>query len=139
MRTSPITSRLLRGAKVLADFWRAGQRCEAGWDPLCPEGVNADFCKAKLQWVQLAYPREFGSGPFSIIEAMTVAEFEASGLTIEIDHPTHGHIKIGPKGPLSMTELSLMYMDPDAVPATLKIMEAFPSAKVTGMQGNGAV
>ncbi len=129
-------SRLLRGAKVLGDFWRGGERCASGWNSDCPDELEkrSKFCKANMKWIELAIEeaREIGDGEeYGIILGMRASELEASGLTLEIEHPEHGRIKIGPKGTLSIAEISKLVTAPDAVGGVLKLLKVFPGAKVT--------
>ena len=129
--------RLLNGAKVLGDFWRRGDRCSTKWASSCGDAVvgKPDFCKAKLKWVTLAL--SCGSSidhesEYAVIEAMMISEFEASGLTMLIEHPTHGRIKVGPKEALSLRDLTVLADAQDQVGGTLKVLEAFPGAMIDG-------
>ena len=107
VRRDGLKSRLVAGARVLGGYWTQGIRCPAGWSIKCPCGNDAtEFCLAKVKWVDILsdhhggvwpYGLE-GTEPFFIIDAMTKTMTEASGLTIQIEHPGHPPIRVGAKG-----------------------------------------
>lgn len=127
--------RLLKGAKVIGQFWRDGLRCSAGWAPSCPdpEEDKTNFCKAKMRWVELAQQdaRELPDTPEGIPwGAMLSSEFDATGITMTINHPEHGLIRVGPKGEILMRDLVKLETAPEALEGFLKILKVFPKAAV---------
>lgn len=118
---------------MLADFWRRGDRCAALWSAVCTCPTPTHFCRARMQWVELAAQdgRAVGEGAFAVIEAMRCVEFTASGLTMTIEHPEHGTLKVGPKGMFLMADLQKLQDAPDEVGGFLKILTVFPGSKVT--------
>ncbi len=138
--SAPPLERLRHGSKILGNYWRRGDRCASKWAISCEDASDQQthFCRAKMQWVELALSqgREFSeTSQYAIIEAMKLSEFEASALTMQVEHPTHGLVKVGPKGPLSLRELGTLAAVPGAVPGTLKVMTAFPGARIAGTRG----
>jgi len=147
----PTAERLLEGAKTVGALWRAGERCQTtGWavkglenaescedqfdpDELCKCGVKATrFCKAKVQWMLLAMaePREIATGEFGFALTMKGSEWDASGLSLIWKVADVGDLKIGKKGALTMKELKELMAEPLAATATLRLIRAFPGAKV---------
>ncbi len=131
------TTRLLVGAKVLGDLWRRGERCTTKWGASCSDsgGGKSNFCKAKLQWVTLAL--SCGStidhkSEYAVIESMMASEFDASRLTMTIKHPTHGQMRVGPKAPLALGDLTVLADAQEHVRGTIKVLEAFPGATIDG-------
>jgi hypothetical protein len=107
IQRAAIPTRLHAGAEVLGRLWKAGQRCLALWGLHCPCGPKAtQFCEAKRKWIGLAL--EYYSGdpfglkpdnPYYVIEAVTVSQFKAIGLTASVQLPGAARpIKVGPKG-----------------------------------------
>lgn len=104
---SAVPSRLLRGAEVLGRLWREKMRCGVGWAVGCACGQLAtEFCVAKGRWATL-YQDLHGDEAawltpdrlFGILEAMTVRQFEASGITAQIELPgAIVPLLVGPKG-----------------------------------------
>lgn len=104
---SALPARLLRGARILGRLWQGGPRCADGWSRRCSCTPKTESCVAKLKWIemvldygpdQLALASWTGDEPYFVIEAMTVSQFEATGLTVRVDIPGRGIIAIGPKG-----------------------------------------
>jgi hypothetical protein len=107
-----LPTRLLRGAGVLGDLWRSGLRCAGGWSPDCPlEAGENDFCVAKKRWIALylehaehvkldtAWILFPASNRFAVIEAMSVRQFEATGLTALVEVPfSTKPVRVGKKG-----------------------------------------
>ena len=132
-----LKARLLKGSAVIGQFWRAGQRCSAAWAPSCPDEQKADFCKAKMRWVELALQdgRQIDDTPNGILASgMLAREFDATGITMTIDNPDHGLIRVGPKGELLMSDLAKIEIAPDALDGFLKILKVFPTAKVVQVE-----
>lgn len=102
-KRSAIPARLTRGAEVLGVLWRSGVRCEGGWPFGCCER-ETEFCAAKKKWIALYL--ELGTAgrpapdhPFGVIEAMSVRQFEATGITVRVELPgALVPLLIGPKG-----------------------------------------
>lgn len=140
-RRAMIPSRLLRGAEILGDLWRSGVRCKSGWASGCSckeVGGETDFCVAKQRWVAL-YIEHAGfevSGwlafnePFGVIEAMSVRQFDATGLTVLVEVlGTKTPIRVGPRGTCWQTIVDL-----GAIDATKDYGSALTSVlKIQGM------
>lgn len=147
----PTAERLRDGAKTIGNLWRAGERCRtAGWavkgladaescedqfdpDELCKCGAKATrFCKAKVQWMLLAMaePRDIVVGEYGFALTMSGSEWDLSGLLLGWDVPEVGVLKIGVKGALSMKELKGLMAEPLGARTTLRLIKAFPGAKV---------
>jgi hypothetical protein len=86
--------RLGKGAGILGELYREGQRCLSGWSRICPCPEPTGFCLAKKKWIGLV--EEYYGGmpfglsgyePFYVIEAMTVSQFRQSGLTATVEVP----------------------------------------------------
>lgn len=131
--------RLMKGASVLAKLWREGKRCASrGWAPACEcvPDQKTKFCGAKMFWVSLATQdgREVreneGWGIFLAMRAKELEAVESSGLTLVIEHPDHGRIRIGKKGEASIQDFVRLVDAPDGVDGFLKILKVFPKAKV---------
>lgn len=129
----PLAERLVRGASVMGRLWREGKKCERIWafDCNCDEAKKTDFCKAKAQWTKLYLEGgreiDFG-GDFGIIEAMTSGELNASGLTLTLDVPEIGKVKVGPKGDLPWADFCRL--GAEVLPTVMKVLKAFPGSKV---------
>ncbi len=105
-RRSGLTSRLAKGAAAIGQIRRMGVFCTGEWSGTCPCNPRSDFCDAKMRWLELA--EEFYGGPpwgltgfekFYLVEAMTVSQWAATGLTIRVLPPTGNEvIKVGPRG-----------------------------------------
>jgi hypothetical protein len=126
-----MNDRLLNGARMLGALWGNGQKCRSGWLPECSCPEPTQFCKVKVQWVALTRQDGRTINPDRmIVEAMTARELEESGRTIELDNG----VKIGPAGMVSTGEAAALVATPEAVPAVLKVLKAFPGAKVARSQ-----
>ncbi len=89
--------RLGTGSAYLGKAWRSGHRCKGGWTGSCPcpPAEQTPFCKGKIRWVEILlssndgrWPYELtGAEDFAIIEAMTLSQFEALGLTALVELP----------------------------------------------------
>jgi hypothetical protein len=135
--TLPIEERLKNGARLLGQLFRSGQRCAGGWAlSCCSAPVKTTFCRAKYQWHMLANSadRSCGSGPWAIVEAMTPAEFDASGLTLTAEISEIGTVKVGPKGQMSMADLLTLAIDPQSARGTFKVLQGFPGSKVVKIE-----
>jgi hypothetical protein len=104
---SGIPTRLLHGAEVLGRLWREKVRCKSGWASGCSCEPPTDFCAVKAKWVALyiEYTGFENSGwlafnePFGVIEAMSVRQFEATGITVRVELPGASvPLLVGPKG-----------------------------------------
>ncbi len=93
--------------------------CSGGWSKACPCNPRSDFCEAKELWISLV--EEFHQGPpwgltgeepFYLAEAMTVKQWEATGLTMRILPPTgRDEIRVGARGTSfeTLENLALLY------------------------------
>lgn len=115
-----LPSRLLRGAEVIGTLRRTGQFCTGGWSPGCSCSPKSDFCVAKERWIALygeyaawkgvdtAWMLSPATNRFALIEAMTVRQFEATGLTALVEVPfCEKPIRVGPKGTIWGTIVDL--------------------------------
>lgn len=118
--------RLRKGAKMLGNLWRSGDRCQNGWMPACNCTESKQFCTVKRQWTALAEKVGRVAEPDRMIfEAMTAGELYETGLTIKLDNG----VELGPKG-IPLPEAAGFIAEPDSVPAVLKVLARFPGAKV---------
>jgi len=133
----PLAQRLIKGAGVLGRLYKSGERCARAWsmDCDCAEPLK-DFCKAKRQWVKLFLesPRkgdvDFGE-EFGLIESMTEAELEATGLMLTLEFPELGELKVGPGGQIPWKEFrSFRSYGADALATVATVLKEFPGARV---------
>lgn len=128
IRRIGLKGRLVKGAEILGDYWRAGTRCKSGWRATCScDSEQTPFCRAKVKWIGVlrdfykGYPSGLtGTEEYFMIEAMTLSMVEASGLTVLVEVP--GAIKPIKFGGLPETwDLlpELAAMDEDSRPAFL--------------------
>lgn len=119
-----LPGRLLKGAEHLGRLYFEGQSCLSGWSRICPCPTPTDFCQVKVKWVALADelyggpPHGLaGHEPYYVIEAMTLSQFRASGLTALIELPgVPAPLRVGAQGTLWKTILDLAALqDDDAV------------------------
>jgi hypothetical protein len=140
LQNEGLDDRLKQGAAYLGRLWRAGTRCRDSWVGQCPCGDQANpFCRAKERWISLLLERHSGSWPygltgrepFSMVEAMTVSMFEASGLTAIVELPgATKPIRVGPKASAWQTVSDLGRTTPgedrkEALEAVEKIQKVF--------------
>lgn len=99
-----LPARLSRGAAVLGNLWRAGERCEAGWARLCACEAAGKFCAAKKLWIELL--QEFappillemtGEEEYFVILAMSPRDLFASGLRVLVEIPGREPLLFGPE------------------------------------------
>lgn len=134
MIDAPLPSRLLKGASVLGKLWRENIRCPGGWSSKCdcPSESRSKFCVGKLQFVKLATEvgRMITDGPLGLVEAMTPEEREATGLTVTLEYPELGKVKVGPKGDIPWK----VYKDIEetTLRTVLSVLKTFPGSKVVG-------
>lgn len=106
IKRAALPRRLATGAGYLGGFWRDGIRCLGGWRMRCPCEKKNDFCQTKARWIELLLELHgewpYGvdpSSPFAVIEAMTLSQFDATGLTMLVEiPPARKPIRIGPRG-----------------------------------------
>lgn len=122
-KKSALPSRLLRGAELLGKFWKAGQRCISEWARICPCQNQTEFCQVKVKWVALA-DEFYGKPPwgmsgyetFYVVEAMTVSQWRASGLTALVQVPGREEfIRVGIRGTTWKTLVDLADLQDDEV------------------------
>lgn len=134
---APVEIRLLNGAKILGQLWRAGGRCEEGWACGCVRKTSK-LCLAKGQWFALAVvagrtaPEQ--DGPYGLIEMMTVSEFDATGLTIAAELAGIGTYKIGPRGVVRMTDILELVKDPAGIASVFRVIDKFPGSRVVKIE-----
>ena len=136
MNVKPDTkTRLLNGARLLGNLFRRGQATPCGW-ALCASGVLCDhpdeWCKTRRLWVRLALEekRTLEAGDWGLVESFTLEEFETSGVTLAVEVPEFGAIKVGgQKGEVpirSLPELGGI----DGLRSVIMVLRAFPGSKV---------
>ena len=133
-----IPSRLLRGAEILGRIRKAGQFCVGEWSRTCPCDPRSEFCDAKLHWIELV--EELHQGPpfglqgqerFYLAEAMTIRQWEATGLTALVELPGLAKpLRVGPRGTTWKTIMDLACVPEgddlaSVLEAVQKIQEAF--------------
>jgi len=130
--------RLLKGAEILGRLWRDGGRCADPWGNGCPCGPKAsEFCAVKLKWIGFAVEHYDGhpfglkgDEPYYVIEAMTVGQFQATGLTAVVEIPGFDRpLRVGPKGTVWKTISDLGAIEDEveraiASDAVLRLQEA---------------
>lgn len=149
-----VEKKLKEGAIFLGKMWRDGQRCSSGWDIKVtefPEGEDAfkvmkgwacrcseksKFCKGKAQWLNLAIGdlREPVDGPYGIPLMMTAEEWDLTKLTMNVEMEGIGTVSIGPNGTMIMVDLLKHMSAPEGLKSTLRVLKAFPNARVEGVQ-----
>lgn len=149
-----VEKKLKEGAIFLGKTWREGQRCASGWDIKetgFPEGEDPNkvirtwacqcaekskFCKGKAQWLSLAVGdlREAVDGAYGIPLMMTAGEWDLTKLTMTVELKDIGPVKIGPGGTLIMMDLLKQMPAPEGLKSTLRVLKAFPNARVEGIQ-----
>jgi hypothetical protein len=98
--------RLIKGAGILGDLWRQGNRCGAEWCGICVCITVKSFCLGKKKW--LALLREFHGGKyphglsgnegFLVLECMDREMLQATGLKIvKIVPPARALLRIPPE------------------------------------------
>jgi hypothetical protein len=140
---SMIPSRLLRGAAVLGELWRAGTKCRSEWSGICPCSTPNNFCIAKKRWLGLLleasggkYPYDLsGNEGFLVLECMDAKMFEATGLTIVLALPgVRAPLRIGRHGTCGQTIMDLVAI-PDgperkeAIEAVVMIQEVMGGSR----------
>lgn len=119
-KKSMIPPRLVKGAAVLGRLWQEGVRCVSEWSGPCPCPAPNDFCLTKQKWLALVREMNDGKYPyglsgcegFLVLECMTEAAFQASGLTILKAIPgTKVPIRIGRKGTCFQTIYDLAELE----------------------------
>lgn len=98
--------RLIKGAGILGDLWRQGNRCGAAWSGICVCITVKTFCLAKKKWLGLlrelhggSYPNDLsGNEGFLVLECMDEAMLGAADLKIlKVLPPGRALLRI-PKG-----------------------------------------
>lgn len=127
-------ARLVRGAAVLGRIWRNGHRCAGGWGKICGCAAPTVLCQAKARWITLldslppGHAREWTrthDGPLFVVEAMTVDEAEASGLTFLVSGPDGKRLVFGGARGTCWKTLRDLRKAPEAHDAVVKIQKVF--------------
>lgn len=128
----PADRRLVNGAKLLGSLWRAGDRCMNGWSVGCLDSAPSGFCEAKAQWIELAREtgRTISEEPFRLAVAMTDEELEATGMTLSIDIPEYGPVRLGPKGSMTPAQAAELAGRPAEFAAVMRVLGTFPGSKM---------
>lgn len=140
--------RLKRGALILGDLWKKNIRCAEEFGVLCSEAdplravdcfcePKTPFCKAKMQWLGIAADigREIFSGEIGLIETMSGAEWDASGLTVKFEFQDVGVHGVGPKGVMGRDDLLKLAESQDTLASVFRLMKTFPGIKVQEVLG----
>jgi len=141
VQRTALGSRLLKGAEVLGSLRRRGLYCSQGWQASCLCQPQSNFCLAKIRWIELYCELRgeaaalwilLGSGEFGVIEAMTVRQWHATGLTALVLVPGSSKvpIRVGRHGTTWKTIVDLGALDSTAdyqptLRSVLKLQEAF--------------
>lgn len=134
-------ARLLKGAGVLGRIWRDGHRCAGGWSRGCGCAAPTVFCQAKARWINLldslppGHAREWtrtNDGPLFAVEAMTVDEAEASGLTFFVLAADGRRFVFGGQRGTCWKTLRDLRKAPEAGDAVAKIQKVFASPAPPG-------
>lgn len=127
-------ARLLKGAGYLGKLWQGNVRCQSGFKLACACEPKTKFCEAKALWLKLAGEdsRVVGGSEdeFAVVNLMTLPEREATGLTVTVDYPGVGPVRVGPSGDIPWKLHGAM--DPDSVKSVLMILKTFAGSKVVG-------
>lgn len=129
--------RLVKGARLLGNLFRRKQMTSCGWG-LCGSGILCEhpdeWCRAKRLWVRLALElgRSLEAGDFGLAESFTLEEFEASGITLAVEVPDAGMIKVGgPKGEVPIRALPTVGdVGIDGLRSVIMVLRAFPGSRV---------
>lgn len=140
----PTSARLVNGSRLLGQLWRDGIRCQDGWRAKCDCENPTRFCRAKVQWASMVatvLERRGGDDVFSgtdfeIVEAMTGQELVSSGLTLNLEVPGFGRLKVGPKGDVGYDVVAAASQtDIMGLKAILAVIKKFPGSKVVSRDG----
>lgn len=136
--SAPIKTRLLNGARLLGTLWNSQVRCPNGWkECACVDAEKTKFCRGKTQWLVLAtedraphvryVDRE---SSIYLLECMSTAELDATGVTVKIEMQEVGVISVGSKGEISWK--ALYETGPETFKAAMMILRKFPGSKLVG-------
>jgi hypothetical protein len=136
----PYPERLKNGAKILGQLWKdLDQRCPMAWSlDNCTCQPLKKFCQGRLKWLTLAVEagRELQEDQYGIVLTMTASEWDATGLTLKLDHPGVGMILVGSGSDsvTGMVDMAKMMDAPEVLESTLRVMKAFPRSKVDSIE-----
>jgi hypothetical protein len=133
--------RLLKGARILGEIWERGDRCGLGWSKECDCESPNPFCEAKARWLKLV-EQERAAGekrpwtpksdhPFYIADVMKVSEVVATKVTVKLEVPDVGTIKVGPKGDYTWKAYRALMAEPGSMIRMQHILKLFPGSKVS--------
>lgn len=145
--------RLKKGAALLGELWRAGERCARGWDlevTTIPDDMSSEeavggwacqcpapnrFCKAKRHWLKLALLelRDPIDGPFGLGSMMNGEEWDLTGLTRKVDFPGVGIVPVGANGVILAADLEKLKEAPESLDSLVKLLKAFPKARIVAV------
>jgi len=124
--------RLGKGAGILGELYREGQRCLSGWSRICPCPEPTGFGLVEEYYGGMPFGLS-GYEPFYVIEAMTVSQFRQSGLTATVEVPystVRTTIRVGSQGTTWKTLVDLADLQDDdaalavGVDAVVKLQKA---------------
>lgn len=124
---------------MLGQLWRVPEhRCPSGWSLNdCDCQPLKKFCVARNLWIVLGIEadRDFEEGPFGLALALTASEWDSTALTMKIQHPEIGLICIGTNNDCitGMVDMAKMMDAPEVLASTLRVLKAFPKARVEGL------
>lgn len=128
-------TRLVNGARLLGNLFRRGQATACGWS-LCGSGIlcehTDEWCRSRRLWVRLALEegRTLEAGEFGLAESFKLEEFETSGITLAVDVPEVGVVKIGGvKGQIPIRALPTVG-GLESLKSVAMVLRAFPGSKV---------
>lgn len=139
------SERLKNGAIFMGKLWKIPEhRCPSGWSLNdCDCQPLRKFCTARNLWIALGIEtyRDFEEGPFGLALAMTASEWDSTGLTMKIEHPSVGTILIGSGKDCvtGMSDMGKMMDAPEVLASTLRVLKAFPKSRVEGISDQLAV
>lgn len=129
MVESEVGARLLRGASVLGRLHAKEEAGKCGWAVECACGEPAPWCKAKALWVKLAV-EDGRKVEGELWQTFTKEELAEAKLTVTLDIPGLGHVKVGPKGDLPWDAVDKVGGEAETLRAVLMILRNFPGSKV---------
>jgi hypothetical protein len=139
-----IKERLLKGAKMIGQFAREGQKCETGgWSLVCtcPEPLGK-FCKAKRLWWALVQQDSEGRDlpendlseacEFSLFESFRISEAGASGLLATVFTRGGGRIVVGvgAGAQISWEQLASLSQQPEGTEGVFMVLSKYAGSVV---------
>lgn len=144
MSDEVVLERLRRGAEIMGELWREGQRCTAQWSSTgkCECKKRSKFCAARSQWVDLMLAKDAenqdrqldtndADHPFGLFDHMLASELAATGLTITLDNG----VKVGPSGNVGYRlAIEIATDEAPGAGALAMLLKSFRGSKVTQVE-----